>query len=164
MWRNFWYKRVTTNQAGGIMDEAKQEELKRLLELAEKYGLEQLSVATEDTKLEVTLDPDGIVLVPTTLAGQQAASVAQAPDAIPGNWQAITSPLLGTYYRKPAPEAPPFVEIGDEVDVDTVVGLVEAMKVFNEVVADVKGRVARVASADATLVQPGDVLLWIEED
>jgi acetyl-CoA carboxylase biotin carboxyl carrier protein len=146
------------------MDEAIQEELKRLLELAEKYGLEQLSVATDDTKLEVTLDPDGIVLVPTALAGQQAASVAQAPEAIPANWKAVTSPLLGTYYRKPAPEAPPFVEIGDEVDVDTVVGLVEAMKVFNEVVAEVKGRVARVASADSTLVQPGDVLLWIEED
>ena len=146
------------------MDEAKQEELKRLLELAEKYGLEQLSVATEDTKMEVTLDLDGIVLAPTALAGQQVASVAQAPDAIPNNWKAVTSPLLGTYYRKPAPEAPPFVEIGDEVDVDTVVGLVEAMKVFNEVVADVKGRVVRVASADATLVQPGDVLLWIEED
>ena len=143
------------------MDEALQQDLKQLLELAEKYGLEELSVASGQEELRVVLDPEGFQFVPSGGAGPKHAEPAEeeaAPD-----WTPVASPLLGTFYRKPAPEAPPFVEPGDEVEPDTVIGLVEAMKVFNEVTADVKGRVARVAVGDATLVQPGDVLLWVEE-
>ena len=74
----------------------------------------------------------------------------------------VTAPFTGLFYRSPTPAARPYVDEGDWVDEDAVVGLVETMKVFNEVTADVSGRVTRFAAEGGQLVQVGDVLLLIE--
>jgi acetyl-CoA carboxylase biotin carboxyl carrier protein len=74
----------------------------------------------------------------------------------------LPSPLLGTFYRAPKPGAPPFIEIGSEVGPETVIGLIETMKLMNSVYAGVRGRVAEICVPDAQFVEQGVVLARIE--
>jgi acetyl-CoA carboxylase biotin carboxyl carrier protein len=74
----------------------------------------------------------------------------------------ILSPLPGTFYRKPAPDQPPFVKEGDAVKVGDVVGLVEVMKMFNKVHADAAGRVVRFLAENEAPVEAGQPLLVVE--
>ncbi len=74
----------------------------------------------------------------------------------------ILSPLPGTFYRRPAPDAPSYKQVGDSVAVDEVIGLVEVMKMFNEVRADVSGKVVRYMIDNEDPVEAGQVLMIIE--
>ncbi|HPE85547.1 MAG: acetyl-CoA carboxylase biotin carboxyl carrier protein [Chlamydiia bacterium] len=74
----------------------------------------------------------------------------------------ITSPMVGTFYGAPSPDDPPFVKVGDQVDPDTVVCIVEAMKVMNEVKAGVSGRVAEILIKSADPVEFGTKLIRVE--
>lgn len=76
----------------------------------------------------------------------------------------VLSPLPGTFYRRSAPEAPPFVSEGDRVRVGDVLGLIEVMKQFSEVSAEVDGVVLRFTVSDGDAVEPGQALLVIETD
>jgi acetyl-CoA carboxylase biotin carboxyl carrier protein len=73
----------------------------------------------------------------------------------------VTAPLLGTFYRAPRPGAPPFVEIGSEVEPDTVIGILEVMKLMNTVRAGARGRVAQILARDGALVEYGEALLRV---
>jgi acetyl-CoA carboxylase biotin carboxyl carrier protein len=70
--------------------------------------------------------------------------------------------MVGTFYRAPSPGEPPFVEVGDAVRPGQTVGVLEVMKLFTELTSEVEGKVARVAAEDATLVESGQALVWIE--
>jgi acetyl-CoA carboxylase biotin carboxyl carrier protein len=84
-----------------------------------------------------------------------AASVARSPSvASPAaNEHDVPSPLLGTFYRSPKPGAPPFVEVGSPVEADTVIAIIEVMKLMNTVRAGVRGTVTDIFSADGSLVE-----------
>ncbi|MGI8957918.1 MAG: acetyl-CoA carboxylase biotin carboxyl carrier protein [Chthoniobacterales bacterium] len=86
-----------------------------------------------------------------------AASVPQASDAS----KEITSPMVGTFYRAASPESPSFVDVGREVNEDTVVCIIEAMKVMNEIKAEVKGVIAEVVAENGKPVQFGQVLFKV---
>jgi acetyl-CoA carboxylase biotin carboxyl carrier protein len=73
----------------------------------------------------------------------------------------VSSPLLGTFYRAPKPGAPPYVEVGSLVDEDTIVGILEVMKLMNTVRAGTRGRVVEILARDGTLVEYGETLLRI---
>lgn len=85
------------------------------------------------------------------------------PDPIPAapSGTPVSSPMTGIYYSAPSPNAPPFVKEGEVVNAGQVVGLIEAMKVFNEITAPTSGRVSKVVAESGQLVQPGDPLLYI---
>jgi acetyl-CoA carboxylase biotin carboxyl carrier protein len=117
---------------------------------------------------QVLADP-----VPVTPAGdgppaaRQAAqpSVADLPGADDSaGLVAVVAPLPGTFYRAPRPGAAPFVEVGDEVGEDTVVAIVETMKLMNSVHAGTRGRVARICLENAELAAQGAALMLIEPD
>lgn len=74
----------------------------------------------------------------------------------------ILSPLPGTFYMRPAPDAPNYKQVGDSVAVDEVIGLVEVMKMFNEIRAEISGRVVRYAIDNEGPVEAGQVLMIIE--
>lgn len=74
----------------------------------------------------------------------------------------ILSPLPGTFYRRPAPDAPNYKQVGDPVAIDEVIGLVEVMKMFNEVRAEVSGKVVRYTIDNEDPVEAGQVLMIIE--
>ena len=75
---------------------------------------------------------------------------------------AIPAPLTGVFYSAPSPTSPPFVTVGDIVQVGQVIALIEAMKVFNEVQSEVSGRVIAIVATNGNVVQKGDVLMRIE--
>ena len=88
-----------------------------------------------------------------------------APDApVPDGLRAVRTPLPGTFYRAPMPGAPPFVEVGSRVEPDTVVGIVETMKLMNSVCAGARGTVAEILLANAQFAERGTALMWIRED
>ncbi|MBD3285609.1 acetyl-CoA carboxylase biotin carboxyl carrier protein, partial [candidate division WOR-3 bacterium] len=78
------------------------------------------------------------------------------------NLIAIKSPMIGTFYRAPAPDAPPYVEVGDTVKPGTVVCIVEAMKLMNEIESDISGKVAEILVENETPVEFGQELFLIE--
>lgn len=89
---------------------------------------------------------------------------AAAPDAVivGADQEAVRSPMVGTFYRRPSPQEPAFVEIGSEVTVDSPLCLVEVMKLFTTIYAKRPGRVAQICAADAELVEYDQVLIVID--
>ena len=86
-----------------------------------------------------------------------ATPVAAAPAGIP-----INSPMTGIYYAAPSPGSPVFVKVGDEVTAGQVIGLIEAMKVFNEIPSPMSGTVVRIVADAGSVVQHGDPILYVE--
>jgi acetyl-CoA carboxylase biotin carboxyl carrier protein len=89
---------------------------------------------------------------------------ARSDGAINPDWAAVEAPNLGTFYRSPKPGAAPFVEVGQRVEPNTEVCLIEVMKLFTSVQAGVAGAVRHIAVADAELVEGGQALIYIERD
>ena len=90
------------------------------------------------------------------------AAASDAGDAERTGMVAVAAPLPGTFYRAPRPGAAPFVEVGDDVAEDTVVAIVETMKLMNSVHAGTRGRVAEICLDNAELAAQGVTLMWIE--
>lgn len=99
--------------------------------------------------------------LPAASPAAPASSPAAAP-AIPTNTLTIKSPMIGTFYRRPSPDKPNFVEIGDEVSVGKVVCIIEAMKLFNEIESEVKGKVVKILVDDASPVEYDQPLFLVE--
>lgn len=112
-------------------------------------------------------------------AGEAAAGQPAPPDDVPGGGgladqaaergqadglRSVHAPLLGTFYRAPRPGAPPFVEVGSHVDADTVVGIIETMKLMNSVCAGVRGTVAEILIADAQFAAQDSALMRVREE
>jgi acetyl-CoA carboxylase biotin carboxyl carrier protein len=75
----------------------------------------------------------------------------------------VAAPLLGTFYRAPKPGAPPFVEVGSQVEEETIIGIIEVMKLMNTVRAGVRGRVTEILARDGVLVEYGETLLRVSK-
>lgn len=98
---------------------------------------------------------------PAALPAPAPASAAEA-NAEESKWLSISAPIVGTFYRAPAPDAEPFVTIGQDVDENTVVCIIEAMKVMNEIKADCRGVIRKILVENATAVQYGQPLFKVE--
>jgi acetyl-CoA carboxylase biotin carboxyl carrier protein len=119
-------------------------------------GNELPSPGTEDATA-----PSAAGAVTTAGSPPPATNTVAAP-ADP-NVHEVASPLLGTFYRAPKPGAPPFVEVGAQVDEGTVVGIIEVMKLMNTVRAGVRGRVTEILVADGALAEYGETLLRVRK-
>ena len=150
---------------GNIMD------IERLLEWLRKYDLSELTV--KDGKFQVTLKKEA---QPASFPRQPLLGIDEAvPPAVPAResepptvaeataWHEVKAPLVGTFYRAPAPDAEPFVEDGDRVEVNDKLCIVEAMKIMNEIESPVRGIVREVCAQNKTTVEFGQVLFRIEE-
>ena len=96
--------------------------------------------------------------LPTAAGGQ-----APAPAAAEAAGQFITSPMVGTFYVSSSPDSPPFVKVGDQVGPDTIVCIVEAMKVFNEIPAECSGKIVAVLVENGAAVEYGQKLFRVEK-
>ena len=129
-----------------------------LAEMMDEHGLEQAEIKGDGWAVE--FDRRG----PT---GESANQVAAAPlpakkvQPEPPTGTPVTSPMIGIFYTAPNPGAEDYVAVGDEVTTGQVVGLIEAMKVYNEITAPVAGKVSSIAAESGQLVQPGDALIYI---
>ncbi len=166
------------------MSEQLARDVEHLAELFKTGGWSELRVESEGISLLLSTNPDtapiggqaaapiapSAPMAPPTpdaaSAPKEPSIVAPAPDAgaINSAWAPVTAPNLGTFYRSPKPGAPNFVEVGQHVEADTEVCLIEVMKLFTSVKAGVAGTVRRIVAADAALVEGGQVLLYIQKD
>lgn len=100
----------------------------------------------------------------------RAASTPPATHPAPGTAApepgavAVPAPLLGIYYRAPKPGEPPFVEVGDRVQADTIIGIIEVMKLMNTVRAGVAGQIVAISAPNGELVEYGEAILWVRPD
>jgi acetyl-CoA carboxylase biotin carboxyl carrier protein len=101
---------------------------------------------------------------PAAAAEAAAVEAAAPPPAIAGaETLNVTAPLLGTFYRAPKPGAPPFVEVGSAVEAETIIGIIEVMKLMNTVRAGARGTVVDVIAQDGALVEYGETLLRLSK-
>ena len=108
---------------------------------------------------QVVTAPAAITLsAPAAAAVSGALAVAEAPDQ---DLPTIDSPMVGTFYAAPNPDSPPFVSVGSSVDAETVVCLVEAMKIFNEIKAECSGTIERALVSNAESVEFGQPLFRV---
>ena len=103
--------------------------------------------------------PGAAATAPSALAAGLATAVAPEAGAI-----AVPAPLLGIYYRAPKPGEPPFVEVGDRVQADSIIGIIEVMKLMNTVRAGVAGQVVAISAPNGELVEYGQAILWVRPD
>ena len=118
--------------------------------------------AGEQTVFAAPFPP--VIAAPAPLPGATASGSAgpAAPGAAAESAsKEITSPMVGTFYRAASPESPPFIDVGQEVNEDTVVCIIEAMKVMNEIKAEVRGVIAEVVAENAKPVQFGQALFKV---
>jgi acetyl-CoA carboxylase biotin carboxyl carrier protein len=141
-------------------------EIRALIDLMKKNGLAVFKMEKEGFK--ITLEMAGATPIIQAYAPAQAAPalalapVAAAPAAEASSLKEITSPMVGTFYSSSSPEAAPYVEIGQTVTPETVVCIVEAMKVMNEIKAEVAGVIAEVAAENGMPVQYGQALFRVK--
>ena len=90
------------------------------------------------------------------------AAPAQDNAVSEGNFVSVKSPIVGTFYRSPSPEKPPFIKVGDRIEVGQVVCIVEAMKLFNEIESEVAGEVVKIIAEDASPVEYDQVLFLVD--
>ncbi len=128
----------------------------------EKVRIKRGGVAPEIVHYQA---PQSVITVPQ-VAPQlaPAAAGAPAPAAIPvaEKGEAITSPIVGTFYRAPAPDAPPYVEVGQVVEKGQVLCIVEAMKLMNEIEAEFRCKILKICKENAQPVEFGDTLFLVE--
>jgi len=110
------------------------------------------------------LDAAAAVAAHSDLGIAQPAAPVAASGPVDANLEDITSPMLGTFYRAPKPGSAPFVEIGSAVDKDSVIAIIEVMKLMNTVRAGVKGVITEILPADESLVEFGEVLMRARVD
>ena len=143
-------------------------ELKDLIALMNENQLTELEIEREGTKVRLRKGSggeEGIVIerLPAPRASAMPTGPVPVPDlpAKPEGTE-IKSPMVGTFYRAPAPEAPPFVEVGQEIQVGQVLCILEAMKLMNEIKSEVKGRIIKITVENAQPVEFGQTLFIVE--
>jgi len=158
--------------------------LKKLLKLVAESGVDVLEIEEEGKRIHIAKHRNNTVATylpsPTQPAGSAqpagpvTLSMPSEPAAAPAavgvaeaakpevKYHEIRSPIVGTFYRAPAPDADPFVEVGQMVQPGTVLCIVEAMKLMNEIESDIAGRVAKIVVENAQPVEYNQVLFLIE--
>lgn len=156
-------------------------QIQELIKLVNKSNLSELTIEEKDFK--VTIRQKDEIIQQTVISGQfqsapAAPALAPAPAAIASpaasgggapakpaddsKYITIKSPMIGTFYRKPSPDKPLFVEVGSEVTPGKVVCIIEAMKLFNEIESEVKGTIVKVLVEDQTPVEYDQPLFLVD--
>jgi acetyl-CoA carboxylase biotin carboxyl carrier protein len=139
--------------------DAELQTLQTLLDLMHEHDLDRLKVKVGDAVYEMVRREGAPAGTPATTTTR--ANDAPAPRAA-ANIKKIVAPLTGVFYRSSSPDAEPFVLEGQRVESGTVVCILEAMKLFNEIQSDYAGTVTRIVPENGELVSQGAELLWIE--
>jgi acetyl-CoA carboxylase biotin carboxyl carrier protein len=156
---------LVAEQSGPVAEADLLALIDRLAVLLERSDLTELEVEAGATGL-VLRKPMAIAATAAVAAASPAAeaappAVAAEAPAAPAR-PAITAPLTGIFYSSPAPGSAPYVQIGGEVAVGQVIGLIEAMKLFNEIKSDLAGRVVKVVAESGALVKARQPLIEVE--
>ncbi len=148
-------------------------DIKTLIDMMRKNDLSVFKMENEGFKITLKRGQEPVIstfaapapvaaYAPAPVPAAAAPAAAEAAPAAPAeNLREITSPMVGTFYASPSPDAGPYVKVGDSVTPDTVVCIVEAMKVMNEIKAEVSGVIADITAENGKPVQFGQALFKI---
>ncbi len=165
------------------------QEIREIIKLIDSSSIDEFSLNEEGTKLKLKKNAGQVVVAEAPKAVAQAVAPVAAPAAAPApkteaapaapkaeaapapkaevaadaNLHKIVSPMVGTFYQSPSPDADVFVKVGDKVGEETVVCIVEAMKLFNEIEAEVTGEIVEFLVKDGELVEYGQPLFLVKE-
>ena len=131
------------------------DEVRRVLEHVRASDATQVEIASDGFRLRLVRRPG------RAAASAEARVVAPVDVAVDGT--PLVAPLTGVFYRSATPGAPPLVSVGDVVAAGVVVGLIETMKIFNEVLAERGGRIATILAESGQLVHAGEALMTVED-
>ena len=146
-------------------------EIKKVVKLMKENDLSEFALEEENFKLQLKRGGDTVtqvisapqmVAAPVAVPAAVAAPVAEVLVAENDGLIEITSPMVGTFYRSPSPDTDSFVKIGQSVGEESVVCIVEAMKVMNEIKSEVKGTIKKILVDNATPVQFGQPLFLVD--
>jgi len=137
-------------------------EIKEMLKLMNENNLAELEVEKEGMRLRLKKETKGGIVTHIEHPVTQPKEIPEIPREAPRNLVEIKAPMVGTFYRAPAPNAPPFVETGTEIKEGQVVCIIEAMKLMNEIKSEVKGKIVEVLLENAEPIEFGQVLFLIE--
>ena len=154
----------------------KLKEIQNLIKFVAKSGASEVSLEMENVKITVktsTDTPKVLVQEPIVIPQQPQVSIPQ-PANTPtdlsepstsdenSNYITINSPIIGTFYRKPSPDKPSFVEVGDSISEGTVLCVIEAMKLFNDIESEVSGKIVKVLVDDSSPVEFDQPLFLVD--
>ncbi|HTI11512.1 MAG TPA: acetyl-CoA carboxylase biotin carboxyl carrier protein [Puia sp.] len=156
-------------------------QIQELIKMINKSNIGEVSIEEKGFKLTIKQKEEAIQQViaapmqqqpiaalaaPPVSAAATAVSAAEKPakaaEVPADNTVTIKSPMIGTFYRSSSPDKPPFINVGDEIDLGKVVCIIEAMKLFNEIESEVKGRIVKVLVEDASPVEYDQPLFLVE--
>lgn len=146
------------------------ERIQKLVDMMIAHDLVELSIRDGDVEVNLRR-PHGNNVAEVVAGAAPAGVVAATPSAAPApppddteNLVEILSPMVGTYYASPDPDSPAFVQVGSRVQADTVVCIVEAMKVFNEIKSEVAGTVDRILVKNEQAIEYGQPLFSVRTE
>ena len=147
-------------------------DIKAIIDLMKKNDLAVFKLEKEGMKIELEAHRHPVPWVATQPVVQSAPAAAQVatPSSTPASppvepkakYKEVVSPMVGTFYRAPSPDSAPYVQVGQDITADTVVCIIEAMKVMNEIKAEIQGVIAEVLAENGTPVQFGQPLFRVK--
>jgi acetyl-CoA carboxylase biotin carboxyl carrier protein len=150
-------------------------QVQELVKIINKTNIAEISIEEEGLKITIKQkeEPTPPIMAPVHTTYMQApapvsaptpapAAPAKAPEVPVDNLITVKSPMIGTFYRSPSPDKPVFVNIGDDITVGKVVCIIEAMKLFNEIESEVRGRIVKVLVEDASPVEYDQPLFLVD--
>ncbi len=139
------------------------DDIREILRIIDESDLTELQIQTEAFSLHVRKgSPSDATPLPAPQSSPvRESATTQEAGAPTDGIAAITAPMLGTFYRAEAPGKPPFVEVGQQVDPDTIVCIIEVMKMMNSVTAGVSGKIIQIFAANSELVEYGQPLFEV---
>jgi acetyl-CoA carboxylase biotin carboxyl carrier protein len=160
---------ASPTNSGDIFDPRK---IRRLVELMNEHKLSEIDLQQGDTRIRLrgAREPKAVTVetyrpAPVEAAPRAASETPAKASATPqaeGTFELIKSPMVGTFYVSPNPESPAFVKVGDHVGPESTVCIIEAMKVFNEISAEVTGKIVAVLVQNGEPVEYGQPLFKVE--
>ena len=148
-------------------------EIQSLIRFVAKSGVNEVKLEMKDIKISIRSGAKEKMIMQPAMAPQIVATSPQFIETTNAetqdnseednsNYLTITSPIIGTFYRRPSPDKPMFVNVGDEVNEDSIVCIVEAMKLFNEIESEVSGKIVKILVEDSSPVEFGQPLFLVD--
>ena len=154
-------------------------QIQELIKFVAKSGATEVDLEIGDVKICIKSPPKGKINIENIASNivqppvvQPPVSESKIPDLVntetveqsksSDQYITVKSPIIGTFYRRPSPDKDPFVNVGDKIDVGSIVGIVEAMKLFNEIESEISGKIVEVLVDDATPIEFDQPLFLVD--
>ena len=145
------------------MSSIDEQQIRKLADLLSDTGLTELEIEQDDTRIRLRRESNTPSTAPTAIVQAEKPATATSSVSYTASLEnALKAPIVGTYYQSPAPDAEPFVKVGDKIKKGQVVAIIEAMKTMNNVEADRSGTITQILQEDAQPVEFGQALMIIE--